>query len=85
MTAPRPGTPRRIMATRRAWATIINTGTIECRRCHRIIRPGDKWELGHPPDNPYANGNQDQDLKPEHRHCNRTGIVKPKPDPTFGW
>lgn len=84
----RTGTPRRLMLERRRWAQRIEQlGGWECRRCRRMIRPGDTWELGHPADQPHADGNHDQGLEPEHRHCNRTGLVAntdPTPS-TFDW
>lgn len=57
---------------------------IECRRCHSAIRPGDKWELGHPADRPYAAGNIADDLAPEHATCNKTGLTT-NTTPTFAW
>jgi hypothetical protein len=72
------------MAIRAHWSRLIATTTVICRRCHQQIRPGQPWDLGHPADAPYANGNRDHDLAPEHRHCNRAGIVTDQPQ-TFGW
>lgn len=86
---PRTGTPRRLMAERKRWGQRIQQlGGWECRRCRRKIRPGDEWDLGHPADQPHADGNRDQGLEPEHRHCNRTGLVtadQPQQPPTFDW
>lgn len=83
--APRYGTPPDLMLVRQRWAHVLAVaGVIECRRCHRPIRPGEEWDLGHPADKPYANGNRDDGLAPEHTSCNRRGIVTD--EPTFsGW
>lgn len=80
----RPGTPRALMQLRTQWTQQITAGLVECRRCHTPIRPGQKWELGHPVNAPYATGNTDQGLAPEHSSCNKTGLIVDQP-PTFGW
>jgi hypothetical protein len=82
----RPGTPRNLMALRRWWLDVMTrAGSVTCRRCGQPIRPGDAWDLGHPPDKPYAKGNKTEGLAPEHRQCNRTGYVGgPDTEPTFG-
>lgn len=74
------------MAVRHHWAGVLAVvGQIPCRRCPRPIRPGEPWDLGHPPDKPYALGNRDQGMAPEHRNCNRAGIIITE-QPTFsGW
>lgn len=80
----RPGTPRALMTVRAHWQQLIDVGLVECRRCHQPIRPSQPWELGHPTNAPYASGNRDQDLAPEHRTCNRTGLTVDQA-PTFRW
>lgn len=76
------------MAERRRWARrIAAAGGLRCRRCPEMIYPGDEWDLGHPPDKPFADGNKTEGLEPEHRHCNRTGkTTTNQHQPTFtGW
>lgn len=80
----RPGTPRRIMAIREQWKTIIAITPIECRRCHRPITASQPWQLGHPQEYPYAAGNVDQGLAPEHKSCNQ-GNRTTNRQPTFTW
>ncbi|MBO0880329.1 MAG: hypothetical protein J2P17_08240 [Mycobacterium sp.] len=81
----RPGTPRALMNQRAEWNSRIANGEyVECRRCHQAISPGDKWELGHPTDRPYASGNIADDLAPEHSSCNKSGLTT-NTTPTFGW
>lgn len=82
----RPGTPTDLQHIRSGWARVIaKTGSVKCRRCGKPIHPGDKWELGHPADRPYASGNRDQDLAPEHARCNKSGLLITQ-QPTFnGW
>lgn len=83
-TTRRPGTPRHLMAERARWSTIIAAGSVTCRRCHQPIQPGTPWDLGHPADRPYSSGNHTDDLAPEHRHCNRAGLIVDQA-PTFAW
>ena len=83
-TSKRPGTNRAGMALRAHWSHLIATTHITCRRCHEQIEPGQPFDIGHPANAPYANGNTDQNLAPEHRHCNRTGLLTDQA-PTFSW
>lgn len=56
---------------REAWAPVVATGTVECRRGDRclkdelLISPDEPWDLGHP--DAYC----DAPKGPEHRRCNR--------------
>ncbi|MBS45307.1 MAG: hypothetical protein CMH83_19485 [Nocardioides sp.] len=56
---------------RSAWAPIVATGTVECRRgpaCRApalLIAPDDEWDLGDP------DAACDAPRAPEHRQCNR--------------
>lgn len=45
-----------------------NGGAI-CWRCHTLIAPTDKWDLGHRDDA------RDEYAGPEHRRCNRGNVV----------
>jgi hypothetical protein len=49
---------------RRALAPRVATGRVACWRCNRLIRPGERWHLGH----------DDHDRRiyrgPEHASCN---------------
>jgi hypothetical protein len=50
---------------RERWATQVARGEVECRRCGRLIQPGEAWDLGH--------DDRDRSLpaQPEHAKCNR--------------
>lgn len=34
-------------AERKRWEPIVATGTVECARCNKLIRPGQEWALDH--------------------------------------
>lgn len=57
---------------RARWKPKVNTGTVPCARCHRLIPPGTPWDLGHNDNGPGWWG-------PEHRHCNRSAGAKTSP------
>lgn len=68
---------------RAAWAPRVDAGAVDCARCHRPIRPGEPWDLGHPD----AHGS---DGGPEHRRCNRATAGRraandPEPLPWTNW
>jgi hypothetical protein len=46
---------------RRQWAAIVNSGTVTCARCHRLIVPSSRWHLDHLPDG---------SSHPAHARCN---------------
>lgn len=50
---------------RRRWAPSVLAGRVTCARCGRLIRPDEKWDLGH--------DDRDRNLYtgPEHLRCNR--------------
>ena len=50
---------------RREWAPIVATGTVRCARCHELIPPGARWDLGH------VDGSKHLYRGPEHSACNR--------------
>lgn len=81
-TGPKLGRAHQLARLR--WAPLVATGTITCRRCGHPIRPGQAWDLGHPADAPRALGNPNHDLAPEHRTCNRAGLLLDN-EPTFTW
>lgn len=72
------------MVQRAYWAPIVARGLVVCRRCKAPIRPGQRWQLGHPVDAPWAGGNRDRNLAPEHAACNSRGVWVERP-PTFAW
>lgn len=37
----------RLTRQRRRWAAAVESGLVDCRRCHQRIRPGQDWDLGH--------------------------------------
>lgn len=86
-TSTRVGTNRREMRLRARWKRIIATSLVVCRRCNEPIEPGSPWDLGHPPERPYALDPSDMsDLAPEHRTCNRSGRVTINTDDrAFTW
>jgi hypothetical protein len=50
---------------RKAVAVKVAAGNVECWRCHCLISPFEKWELGH------DDWNRSLYRGPEHRTCNR--------------
>lgn len=58
------GGPHR--ALRAWWATRVNRGKVACARCHRPIRSGEPWDLGH------DDANRTRYRGPEHATCNRS-------------
>lgn len=50
--------------TRRSLAPQVQTGTMTCARCGKLILPGQAWDLGHSDDRQSFSG-------PEHASCNR--------------
>ena len=69
---------------RRRWAPLVRAGGVNCSRCHQPIMPGQPWDLGHIPGNPY------QYAGPQHRHCNRNtsserAVADPQPRPRTRW
>lgn len=50
---------------RREWRREVESGVVDCARCHRLIHPDELWDLGH--------DDRDRSLYwgPEHRRCNR--------------
>lgn len=59
---------------RRLLAREVETGSVACTRCGRVILPGQPWDLDHSDD---GNGY----LGPSHRACNRnTSRSRPRAD-----
>lgn len=50
---------------RREWQPLVESGTVLCARCGRLILPGERWDLGHSDDRASWTG-------PEHSYCNRS-------------
>ncbi len=50
--------------TRRQWVPLVATGNVACWRCGELIRPDEKWHLGH------VDGDPTRYAGPEHVHCN---------------
>lgn len=71
-------------AEREAWRPQVEAGTVDCWRCHRPIRPGTPWHLGH--------DDHDRTIYrgPEHERCNTSAAGRnrgrathrPAPPPT---
>ena len=59
------GYGRQHQRDRAAWVRIVAAGKTPCRRCRKVIRPVDLWDLGHP------DADCDYPTAPEHRACNR--------------
>lgn len=56
---------------RKWWAQqIAKQGAITCWKCGHPIHHGDKWDLGHDPND------RTQYRGPEHQHCNRATNTK---------
>lgn len=89
----RGGSTRRWRELRAHFQQLINTSYIECRRCHKQIRPGDDWHLGHVV--PVMDGGRDtlDNVSPECAGCNLRGRAhdihgdgrEPDHPPTFPW
>jgi hypothetical protein len=51
---------------RRRWAPLVARGGVRCPKCHQLIQPGERWDLGHTDDRTTWTG-------PEHAdRCNRS-------------
>ena len=50
---------------RRRWKVKVDAGVVLCRRCGRLIRPDEPWDLGH------DDFDRSLPASPEHRGCNR--------------
>jgi hypothetical protein len=50
---------------RRRWTPIVARGHVQCARCHKLIQPGDTWDLDHTEDRRGY-------LGPSHAACNRS-------------
>jgi hypothetical protein len=51
---------------RKRWAPQVARGEVSCARCHKIIQPGEDWDLGH-----VDGGDPSEYTGPEHRAHNR--------------
>jgi len=56
-------------ALRKQWAPKVAAGVVDCARCHKRIRPGEPWDLGH------VDGSRTEYAGPEHRGCNRAVVT----------
>lgn len=93
MTGHRGGSTRRWRELRAHFAILIRNSYVECRRCHKQIRPGDNWHLGHI--TPVMDGGRDtiDNVSPEHEACNLRGRAhdqhgdgrEPEHPPVFPW
>jgi hypothetical protein len=73
---------------RREWASTVATGRVTCPRCMELIRPGQRWHLGHRDDGKGYSG-------PEHEGCNLSAASAkahavrwardPQPQPRTRW
>lgn len=73
---------------RKRWAPIVAQGRTPCWRCHIIIKPNEKWHLGHDDDGKEYKG-------PEHAECNIKAASRraveirlnrnPEPSPQTEW
>lgn len=51
---------------RAKWQPVVDSGAAECARCHRPIKPGDEWDMGH------DDHDRSKYTGPEHAPCNRS-------------
>lgn len=58
-------TGSRITRLRAHWRPAVDAGTVNCRRCHEPIRPGQPWDLGHEHDL-VLGGHPSGPMAPEH-------------------
>lgn len=52
-------------ALRRKWAPKVATGMVKCSKCGKLIRRGQRWDLGH------VEGDRRRYAGPQHESCNR--------------
>jgi hypothetical protein len=50
---------------RRRWKLKVDAGVVLCRRCGKLILPGEEWDLG------LDDLDRSLPASPEHRRCNR--------------